>query len=110
MLAPLKRFIVRCGARFKPMMRVPFGGHEQALWAVKTAALACATLMLALTAHGFDYCPVEGCDKPRVKRLFDLLKAAEIVMVIAADRGAANGVIPQIRFGRDHYVTRASTQ
>jgi nitroreductase len=106
-LAPVKRFLLWCRARFKPTMRGPFGRHEQALWAVKTAALACENLMLALTAHGFDSCPMEGFDQPRVKRLLDLPRAAEIVMVIAAGRGALGGVIPQIRFSREHYIERA---
>ncbi len=106
MLAPAKRFLVWCGAWFKPMMRGPFGRHQHSLWAVKTTALACENLMLALTAHGFDSCPMEGFDEPRVKRLLDLPRAAEIVMVIAAGRGAAGGVIPQIRFSREHYIAR----
>jgi nitroreductase len=49
-LAPVKRLLLWCRARFKPTMRGPFGRHEQALWAVKTAALACENLMLALSA------------------------------------------------------------
>jgi nitroreductase len=106
-LAPLKRLLVWGGAWFKPMMRGPFGRHEQALWAIKTAALACENLMLALTAHGFDSCPMEGFDEPRVKRLLGLPRAAEIVMVIAAGRGAEGGVIPQIRSVREHYIARA---
>lgn len=106
-LAPLKRFPMWCRAWFKPTMRGPFGRHEQALWAVKTAALACENLMLALTAHGFDSCPMEGFDEPRVKRLLGLPRKAEIVMVIAAGRGAEGGVIPQIRFGRENYIARA---
>ena len=88
-------------------MRGPFGRHEQALWSVKTAALACENFMLALTAHGFDSCPMEGFDEPRVKRLLRLPRKAETVMVIAAGRGAEGGVIPQIRFGREHYIGRA---
>ena len=106
-LAPLKRFLVWGRSWFKPMMRGPFGRHEQALWAIKTAALACENLMLALTAHGFDSCPMEGFDEPCVKRLLGLPRAAEIVMVIAAGRGAEGGVIPQIRSGREHYIVRA---
>lgn len=106
-LAPLKRFLMWCRAWFKPTMRGPFGRHEQALWAVKTAALACENLMLALSAHGFDSCPMEGFDEPRVKRLLGLPRKAEIVMVIAAGRGAEGGVIPQIRFGRENYIARA---
>jgi nitroreductase len=105
-LAPLKRFLMWSRAWFKPMMRGPFGRQEQALWAVKTAALACENFMLALTAHGFDSCPMEGFDEPRVKRLLGLPRAAEIVMVIAAGRGAEGGVIPQIRFDREHYILR----
>ena len=106
-LAPLKRFLVWCRACFKPVMRGPFGRHEQALWAVKTAALACENLMLALTAHGFDSCPMEGFDEPKLKRLLGLPRAAEIVMDIAAGRRGDDGVIPQIRFGREHYIARA---
>jgi nitroreductase len=105
-LAPIKRLLMWGHAWFKPTMRGPFGRHEQALWAVKTAALACENFMLALTAHGFDSCPMEGFDEPRVKRLLRLPRAAEVVMVIAAGRGAAGGVIPQIRFAREHYIQR----
>jgi nitroreductase len=105
-LAPFKRFLMWCRARFKPVMRGPFGRHEQALWATKTAALACENFMLALTAHGFACCPMEGFDEPRVKRLLGLPRAAEIVMVIAAGRAAEGGIIPQIRFSREHYIAR----
>lgn len=106
-LAPIKRMLMWGHGWFKPTMRGPYGRHEQALWAVKTAALACENFMLALTAHGFDSCPMEGFDEPRVKRLLGLPQAAEVVMVIAAGRGAEGGVIPQIRFGREHYIQRA---
>jgi hypothetical protein len=36
-----------------------------------------------------------------------LSQAAEVVMVIAAGRGAVEGVIPQIRFERKQFITRA---
>ena len=55
----------------------------------------------------FDSCPMEAFDKPRVKRLLGLPRAAEIVMVIAAGRRADDGVIPRIRFSREHYTLRA---
>lgn len=105
-LAPVKRLAVWCRSWFKPMMRGPFGAHEQALWAVKTAALACENLMLALAAHGFDSCPLEGFDGPRVKRLLGLPRPSEIVMVIAAGRRGEDATIPQIRFDRAHYIKR----
>jgi nitroreductase len=88
-------------------LRGPFGRQEQALWAVKAAALACKNFMLVLTAHGFDSCPTEGFDEPRAKRNLGPPHAAEAAMVIAAGRGAVGGVIAQIRFGRDHCIRRA---
>jgi len=106
-LAPFKHALAWCYSWWRPMMRGPFGRHEQAVWAVKTAALACENLMLALTAHGFDSCPMEGFDEPRVKRLLGLPRRAEIVMVIAAGRRGEDATIPQIRFDRAHYVQRA---
>ena len=105
-LAPAKSFLMWCRSWFGPMMRGPIGRHEQELWAVKTAALACENLMLALTAHGFDSCPMEGFDEPRTKQLLGLPRAARIVMVIAAGRRAEGGVIPQFRFSREHYIVR----
>jgi hypothetical protein len=36
-----------------------------------------------------------------------LTREARIVMVIAAGRRAEGGVIPQFRFGREHYIIRA---
>jgi nitroreductase len=62
--------------------------------------------MLAFSAHGFDSCLMEGFDEPCVKRLLGLPQAAEIVMVIAAGRGAEGGVIPQTRFSREHCIAR----
>jgi nitroreductase len=106
-LAPFKHALAWCYSWYRPMMRGPFGRHEQAVWAVKTAALACENLMLALTAHGYDSCPMEGFDEPRVKRLLGLPRRAEIVMVIAAGRRGEDATIPQIRFERAHYIQRA---
>jgi nitroreductase len=104
--APLKALIVSLVALFRPMMRGPFGGSEQAIWATKTTALACENFMLALRAAGYDSCALEGFDEPKVKRLLDLPHAARIAMVIAAGRWAKDGVIPQVRFERAYYVRR----
>ena len=105
--APFKHALAWCYSWWRPMMRGPFGRHEQAVWAVKTAALACENLMLALTAHGYDSCPMEGFDEPRVRRLLALPRRAEIVMVIAAGGRGEDATIPQIRFERAHYIQSA---
>ena len=62
--------------------------------------------MLALTAAGYDSCPLEGFDEPRVKRLFALPREARVVMVIAAGRRGPHALIPQIRHERAFYVER----
>jgi nitroreductase len=105
-LAPLKRLATWSIGQFKPFWRVDVGRGGQELWATKTAALACQSLMLALRAAGFDSCAMEGFDEPRVKRLLGLPRAARIVMVIAAGRRAEGGVMPQYRFDSCHYVQR----
>ena len=48
--------------------------------------------MLAMTAHGFDTCPMEGMDGKRVKQLLDLPSGAEICMVISCGKRAPEGV------------------
>lgn len=104
-LAPLKSLAVWVRALFRPMMRGPFGRAEKELWAVKTTALACENFMLAVTAAGFDSCPMEGFDEPRIRRLLSLPSAARIVMVIAAGRRGPDAIIPQFRFEREHYFS-----
>lgn len=42
------------------------------IWATKSTALAAQNLMLALRAHGYDSCPMEGFDEHRVKKLLNL--------------------------------------
>ena len=104
-LAPLKSLAMWLWALSRPMMRGPFGRAEKELWAIKTAALACENFMLALTAAGFDSCPMEGVDEPRIRRLLSLPRAARIVMVIAAGRRGPDALIPQFRFEREYYFS-----
>ena len=105
-LAPAKAALLWAIGQFRPMMRGPFGKAEQQLWATKTTALACENFMLALAAAGYDSCPLEGFDEPKVKRLFALPAAARVVMVIAAGRRGPDAIIPQIRHERAFYVER----
>ncbi len=105
-LAPAKAVLLWAIGQFRPMMRGPFGRSEQQMWAIKTTALACENFMLALAAAGYDSCPLEGFDEPKVKRLFALTAEARVVMVIAAGRRGPHGLIPQIRHERAFYVER----
>lgn len=105
-LGPLKRFILWAIGLFTISWRFDAGRAGQTLWATRTTALACQNLMLALRAAGFDSCPMEGFDEPRVKRLLGLPGPARIVMVLAAGRRADGGVAPLYRFDRTLYVRR----
>ncbi|HEY5376272.1 MAG TPA: nitroreductase family protein [Polyangiaceae bacterium] len=105
-LAPAKAALLWAIGQFRPMMRGPFGRSEQQMWAIKTTALACENFMLALAAAGYDSCPLEGFDEPKVKRLFALPDEARVVMVIAAGRRGPQALIPQVRHERAFYVER----
>ena len=91
--------------QFRPMIRGPFSTNEMKVWAVKSTALAAENLMLALRAHGFDSCPMEGFDESRVARMLKLPAGASIPMIIGAGERAANGVYyPRLRFARERFV------
>jgi len=90
---------------FRPVPREPSSKAGMRVWAVKSTALACENLMLALRAKGFDTCPMEGFDSRRVRRLFKIPRDAEIVMVIGAGRRADNGVYgPRLRFESKNFI------
>ena len=86
----------RIGAFFvglrKPVPRWPMSHADMRAWATKSCALAAAHLMLALRAHGFDSCPMEGFDSRRVGKILGLPRDAFPVMVVAAGKRGARGV------------------
>lgn len=86
--------------------RGPYSLGEMRVWAAKSTALACENLMLALRAHGYDSCPMEGFDEWRVRKLLKLPKDGFVVMVIAAGKRAEDGVYHQrFRFPMEEFVT-----
>ncbi len=102
---PIKTLAVWLRGLRKPTPRGPFSRSGMGLWAQKSTALACENYMLAMTAHGFDTCPMEGMDSVRIKRLLNLPRAAEICMVISAGKRAETGVYgPRVRFDSARFV------
>ena len=88
-----------------PVPRGPYTKAEVDLWAAKSTALACENLVLALRAHGYDSCMMEGFDEVRVRKLLKLEDAAFPVMVVGAGERADDGVFwPQVRFERELFV------
>ncbi|WP_375170355.1 nitroreductase family protein [Marinobacter sp.] len=89
----------------RPVPRGPYSPAEMNVWATKSTALAAQNLMLALRAHGYDSCPMEGFDEYRVKKLLGIPRRGLVTMVVAAGRRAENGVYnQQYRFDQDQLV------
>ncbi len=104
-LALAKKAAFTLGGFVAPVPRGPHTREEVKLWAAKSTALACENLVLALRAHGFDSCMMEGFDEVRVKKLLKLDAAAFPVMVVGAGERADDGVFwPQVRFERELFV------
>lgn len=108
---PLDRFgivkkAVRAISGLKgPMPRWPNSQADMELWATKSTALASQTLMLALRAHGYDSCPMEGFDEKRLRKAVPLPKDGVIVMVLAAGKRAENGVYHRrYRMAADNFI------
>ncbi len=103
--AMLKKAAFSVGGLIAPVPRGPYTRSEVALWAAKSTALACENLVLALRAHGFDSCMMEGFDEQRVRKLLKLTDAALPIMVVGAGERAEDGVFwPQVRFDRSLFV------
>ncbi|PXX90901.1 nitroreductase family protein [Marinobacter vulgaris] len=89
----------------RPVPRGPYSPNEMKIWATKSTALAAENLMLALRAHGYDSCPMEGFDECRVRRLLKLLKKGQVTMILAAGKRSEKGVYNrQYRFDKDDLV------
>jgi len=102
---PIKKLIVSIMGFFKPVPREPSSLSDMKIWAIKTTALACQTLMLGFRAAGFDSCPMEGMDSKMIKRALDLPSDASVVMVVGAGKRASNGIYgPRIRFKEEQFI------
>ncbi len=100
-----KRIVMFIRGLKTPTPREPVSNTDVKIWAIKSCALACENYMLAMRAEGFDTCPMEGFDSSRVRKLLNLPRGAEIVMVISAGKRAPGGIYGrQIRFDRNKFV------
>ena len=106
-LAPFKWLFYNIRGISKPTPREPMGRWGMKVWSHKSTALACAHFMLAMRAHGFDSCPMEGLDSKRVKKLLGLPRQAGITMAISAGKRAEGGVFGErFRFDKKDFVIK----
>lgn len=100
-----KRLAAKVAGLQRPVPRGPFTQADMKVWAAKSTALAAENFMLALRAHGFDSCPMEGFDEHRVRRLLQLPDDGFVIMMIGAGKRAADGVYhPRLRFERRRFI------
>ncbi len=88
----MRRVLFWFRGRRGPTVRSPVNTGDHRVWAHTQSSLAAMTLMLSLTAHGYDSCPIGGLDKLRIRRLLGLAAQAEVTMVIAAGTRRPEGL------------------
>lgn len=105
---PLKKFIIWCIGLFRPITRRPASFWDIEEVCIKSTALACENFMLAVSAQGFDSCPMEGFDETRVKKILGLKKWSDrVVMVISVGKRDPKGVWgTQYRHPQDWFIKK----
>ena len=76
---------------FKPIPRGPIYKSQLFETVTKTTALACQNFMMALTAEGFDSCPMEGFDEKRIKKILKLNWSCHVVMIFGIGKADPKG-------------------
>ena len=100
-----RRIMMSALGWFRPVPRGPFSPQAMKTWAAKTCSLAAENLMLALKAHGYDSCPMEGFDEKRVRKILQYPSDAFTVMMIGAGKGAEDGIYyPRMRFASEEHI------
>jgi len=94
----IRRFFYWFQGRREPSIRTPVNRGDHRIYAHIQSSLAAQTLLLSITAHGYDSCPIGGMDKLRIRKILELHAQAEVSMVIAAGRGKPEGLYgPRVR-------------
>ncbi len=91
-IAPIKWLIINITGIFKAVPRKPWSLRDREEICIKSAALASQNFMLAISAQGFDSCPMEGFDEARVKKILNLKFSDRVVMVISVGERTDRGV------------------
>lgn len=90
----------------EPIIRTPVNQGDHRIYAHIQASLAAQTLLLSLSAHGYESCPIGGMDKFAIQKILGLPPKAEVSMVIAAGRGKAEGLYGQRIRLPDQYLIK----
>ena len=91
-LAPFKWLTINSAGLFRPIVREVVTRRDLQEVCVKSTALACENFMLAMSAQGFDTCPMEGFDSRLVRKALGLSCGERVVMVISAGERTDRGI------------------
>jgi nitroreductase len=104
-LSLVKSLLFFASGLFKPTPRRPTSRRDLDEVSIKSAALACQNFMLAISAQGYDTCPMEGFDERRVQKLLGVGRSSRIVMVLSAGERDPKGIWgPQFRLPLEHFL------
>ncbi|MDO5687542.1 MAG: nitroreductase family protein [Neisseria sp.] len=81
-LGMLKKGLANIIGLFRPVYR-QLSAADTRIMAHKSCALAAQTFMLAMSAEGYDTCPLEGFDSRRVQKILQLPRGSEINMIVS---------------------------
>ena len=106
-LAPLRWILFNILGLFRPTTRKPWSRRDIAEISIKSSALAAENFMLAISAKGFDTCPMEGIDEHRIKKILKLKRSARVTMVISVGQRDPKGLWGErVRVPRDWVVKK----
>jgi len=74
-------------SRSEPTVNGPVKRSDHRVYGRVQACLAAENLMLSLTAHRYESCPMGGIDKRGIGKLLGFSSTAEVTMVIGAGTG-----------------------
>ena len=106
-LAPIKWLMFNALGLWRPMVRRPWSSRDIDEIAIKSTALASQNFMTAISAQGYDTCPMEGFDELKVKKLLKLGCRARVVMVVSVGMRDPEGVWGErFRLPKDAIITK----
>lgn len=101
----IRRIIYWYRGRNKPFMRTPVNKADHRVYAHIQATFAAQTLMLSLSAHGIESCPIGGMDKKQIANTLGLPAKAEVSLVVAAGYGKPEGLYgPRVRLDESDLI------
>lgn len=90
-----RRIMFWLKSRSEPTVNGPVSRADHRIYGHIQASLVAENLMLSLTAHGYESCPIRGIDGRGIRKLLGLPTSAEVTIVIGAGTGKPEGLFSE---------------